>query len=305
MMMFAPEHRASIHVNSRFGGKRQRLSNFAHRVSREATLEAMPPARKRAAASPGGGSSSNAPVWDTELVLKPVKQLRRLMDATSRAQTLEEAGVVGVSKEVKNMPADDVTTEIETICLRAVASIMQGDSFSYLMPSRVASNQMYVKELDRVVLKDKTLERVFANSSSARKTAITTRVMQLVLELCASGIHVTKRDLFYTDVKLFKQQTESDVRTTPPLTETRPSLTPTFICYTLGAAPSLTASTPIPLAFTRYCFTSKLYSGSLSSFYCPPLPATPTLLQYYCTTFAQYTPPNRPPLCKPHTIHYW
>ena len=31
-----------------------------------------------------------------------------------------------------------------------------------------------------------------------------------MLELCGKGIHVTKRDLFYTDVKLFKQQTESD-----------------------------------------------------------------------------------------------
>ena len=54
------------------------------------------------------------------------------------------------------------------------------------------------------------LQRIFANASSARKTAITTRVLQLVMELCAKGIHVTKRDLFYTDVKLFKQQTESD-----------------------------------------------------------------------------------------------
>jgi len=34
-----------------------------------------------------------------------------------------------------------------------------------------------------------------------------------------------------------------------------------------------------------------------------PLPATPILLQYYCTTFAQYTPRNRPPLCMPYTIH--
>ena len=69
------------------------------------------------------------------------------------------------------------------------------------------------------------MERVFASSSSARKTAITTcaaaaysaplrfsllvsrrRVLQLVLELCSKRIHVTKRDLFYTDVKLFKQQ---------------------------------------------------------------------------------------------------
>ena len=171
---------------------------------------AMPPARKRAgkeAASRGDG-----PLWEPEEVLQPVKQLRRQMDqvGASRKRTLEEVGVVGVSKEVKNMSSEDVTAEIELICLRAVSSIMRGDGFSFLMPSRVASNQMYVKELDRVVLKDKTLERIFANSSSARKTAITTRVMQLVLELCARGIHVTKRDLFYTDVKLFKQQTESD-----------------------------------------------------------------------------------------------
>ena len=61
---------------------------------------------------------------------------------------------------------------------------------------------MYISELDRLVLKDKMLTRVFANASSARKTAITTRIFQLVLELCGKGIHVTKRDLFYTDVKV-------------------------------------------------------------------------------------------------------
>jgi len=59
------------------------------------------------------------------------------------------------------------------------------------------------------------------------------------------------------------------------------------------------------LAFTRYCFTSKLHCGSLSSFYCPTPPATPTLLQYYRTTSAQCTPPHRLPLCMPYTIHYW
>ena len=33
---------------------------------------------------------------------------------------------------------------------------------------------------------------------------ITTRVLGLVHELCLKRIHVTKRDLFYTDVKLFE-----------------------------------------------------------------------------------------------------
>jgi DNA topoisomerase VI subunit A len=45
-----------------------------------------------------------------------------------------------------------------------------------------------------------TLPRVSCN----RKTAITTRILSLVHELCLKQIHVTKRDLFYTDVKLFE-----------------------------------------------------------------------------------------------------
>jgi DNA topoisomerase VI subunit A len=31
-----------------------------------------------------------------------------------------------------------------------------------------------------------------------------TRILQLVHEICTKGIHVTKRDLFYTDVKLLE-----------------------------------------------------------------------------------------------------
>jgi len=37
----------------------------------------------------------------------------------------------------------------------------------------------------------------------------------------------------------------------------------------------------------------------------PPPPANPTVLQYYCTTIAQHTPPNRPPFCMPYTTQYW
>jgi len=37
----------------------------------------------------------------------------------------------------------------------------------------------------------------------------------------------------------------------------------------------------------------------------PPPPAKRTLLQYYCTPIAQYTPPHRPPLLMPYSISYW
>lgn len=50
------------------------------------------------------------------------------------------------------------------------------------------------------MLKDSQSHRAFSNTSTCRKAVITTRILQLVHELCTKRIHVTKRDLFYTGV---------------------------------------------------------------------------------------------------------
>ena len=99
--------------------------------------------------------------------------------------------------------------------------------------ARAASNQIYVPELDRIVLGDKRGTRSFLNvkvglcaqdvthfsvsnsnhqlpKQESRKAAITTRVLQLIHAVLLKRIHITKRDLFYTDVKLFVDQSESD-----------------------------------------------------------------------------------------------
>tara|TARA_B110001452_G_C15223290_1_gene424037 strand:- start:994 stop:2220 length:1227 start_codon:yes stop_codon:yes gene_type:complete len=152
-----------------------------------------------------------APPANVATIMAPVKRLRSDMGSSaSTKKTLEEVGITGVTKEVKRLDRAAVRANIEQICLQAVATIMRGEGFTYTMPARTATNQLYVPELDRLVLKDKVLTRIFGSASSVRKTAITTRILQLVHELCGKGIHVTKRDLFYTDVKLFKQQSESD-----------------------------------------------------------------------------------------------
>ena len=54
------------------------------------------------------------------------------------------------------------------------------------------------------MLKESASARPFASTATCRKAVITTRILQLVHELCVKRIHVTKRDLFYTDVKLFE-----------------------------------------------------------------------------------------------------
>ena len=72
------------------------------------------------------------------------------------------------------------------------------------MPSRANANQVYVPELDRIVLRDNLANREFNDQAQVHKTTLMTRILQLVHEICVKGIHVTKRDLFYTDVKLFE-----------------------------------------------------------------------------------------------------
>jgi meiotic recombination protein SPO11 len=144
--------------------------------------------------------------------LGPVKQL---LAATAKLRKeavrgLDQLGISGALVEVLEMDASSVRRGVERALAAVARSIIKGDGFRYVVPTRSAGNQMYLEELDRIVLKDKVSQRIFANTATVRKTAITTRILGIVWELCRKGIHITKRDMFYTDVKLFKSQLESD-----------------------------------------------------------------------------------------------
>jgi len=116
-------------------------------------------------------------------------------------------GVVAVD----DLAQGEVSSRIEDLVINIVTQILTGSTgFELAVPNRAASNQRYLPSLDRIVLGDKVSKRLFLNTAHVRKAAITTRVVELVHEVLSKGIHITKRDLFYTDVKLFKEQGESD-----------------------------------------------------------------------------------------------
>ena len=143
-------------------------------------------------------------------IMKKVEQLERAVKAQKQeTRTLKDLNLPHV-KEVVDKDARAVLDEIEASIVNVALSILRGEGFTYSLPNRSKTNQLYVPELDRIVLKDSLSHRQFANTSTCRKTVITTRILQLVHELCLKRIHVTKRDLFYTDVKLFEDQSNSD-----------------------------------------------------------------------------------------------
>jgi hypothetical protein len=126
------------------------------------------------------------------------------LSCTRPPRTLAELNLPHACREVVDKDADAVLDEIEAAVYLVAKSILQGEGFGYDVPSRSKGNQIYVPELDRIVLKDVASFRAFAGTQTVKKTAIMTRILQLVHELCTKRIHVTKRDLFYTDVKLFE-----------------------------------------------------------------------------------------------------
>jgi meiotic recombination protein SPO11 len=111
---------------------------------------------------------------------------------------------------VADQDTASVTSRINRLVLAAARSILSGRGFSFAVPSRAASNQIYLPDLDRIVLLRRESARPFANVATARKATVTARVLSLVHAVLRRGIHVTKRDLFYTDVKLFGDQSQSD-----------------------------------------------------------------------------------------------
>mmetsp|Transcript_17522 Transcript_17522/g.37902 ORF Transcript_17522/g.37902 Transcript_17522/m.37902 type:complete len:393 (-) Transcript_17522:1490-2668(-) len=112
--------------------------------------------------------------------------------------------------EVVEMNTTQVMEGIENVAVKIAKQVLAKQGFQLEIPSRSASNQVYVPELDRIVLGGKTGTRSFLNVKESRKSAITTRVLQLLHAVLLKRIHITKRDLFYTDVKLFVDQSESD-----------------------------------------------------------------------------------------------
>ncbi|KAI5325475.1 PREDICTED: meiotic recombination [Prunus dulcis] len=123
--------------------------------------------------------------------------------------TLADLAVGSTCREGSDLDLPSVWSEIDLQMLKVIKSILDGN-FAFEVPSRAAANQLYVPELNLIVLKDKTSLRPYANFSAVRKATITARLLQLIHQLCLKNIHVTKRDLFYTDVKLFQDQRQSD-----------------------------------------------------------------------------------------------
>jgi meiotic recombination protein SPO11 len=125
------------------------------------------------------GSSSSSYAQDLRKKLKPdddiLAALRHLSATTSAAASskkplsISDLNLTSSCREVTDLNSSSVLLSIECLILSVARSILSGQGFSFDVPSRASSNQLYVPELDRIVLLDKSSSRPFANLSTVRK----------------------------------------------------------------------------------------------------------------------------------------
>jgi len=181
-------------MSSASASKRKRASSSKAKATAKATAKAK----------------AKKPTKKQTQDLAAVRTLKEeLNDNRKKSKTLNELGIRDCIV-VEELTPEQTMRNIERIICTAALQILDKRGLSYNVPSRTATNQMYVPELDRIVLKAVNTKLNFTSQSSTKKATIFTRVLELCHKVLRTRIHVTKRDLFYTDVNLFEDQKNSD-----------------------------------------------------------------------------------------------
>ena len=81
---------------------------------------------------------------------------------------------------------------------------------SIQLPSRSSANIIWDEENDLLLLGKQIQEKQFHTLTSVTDITRLMRVLEIVNELLMKDLHATKREIFYSDVKLFGEQKSSD-----------------------------------------------------------------------------------------------
>lgn len=133
-------------------------------------------------ASTGGNRKREAvaKAHDADVVLRKCRELKVALraknDLTSEAlpkPVLPDSSDSANNQivEVAELSATEVVEGIEGVALEIASQILAKKGFSLDVPSRAASNQIYVKEWDRIVLGGKRSVRSFMNVRVRTKAA--------------------------------------------------------------------------------------------------------------------------------------
>jgi len=146
------------------------------------------------------------PVWELDKLLRRVRELREQL-----ARRRERLGKLPPNvMVVEELPAEEVHRRIHEVARQLYKQIEETGRPVFEIPARTSDNIIYDEDHDMLLLGQKRIRRVFHSLASVADATRTIRILEIIHELIEEGIHATKREIFYNDVKLFKEQRFSD-----------------------------------------------------------------------------------------------
>jgi len=154
----------------------------------------------------GAIAMSTTKLRNINKVLAKVRKLRtKMLQQKKKPYSLPNDVI-----EVKSLPVDEVHKRIHEKMEEFLSKILEGQEPYFLVPDRSSDNVIYDPVSDMVYLRKRYRKRSFLSVKSAREATITARILSIIHELLEADIHATKREVFYNDVVLFRDQRESD-----------------------------------------------------------------------------------------------
>jgi len=112
--------------------------------------------------------------------------------------------------KIDDLNRNETLERLYTIVDNTITKIYNTGRPSIQLPARTSSNIIWDEENDLLLLGEQIVEKQFHSLTSVADLTRLMRVLEIVNELLFKDIHATKREIFYTDVKLFTEQKNSD-----------------------------------------------------------------------------------------------
>ncbi|MFX0042717.1 MAG: hypothetical protein ACFE8L_07380 [Candidatus Hodarchaeota archaeon] len=112
--------------------------------------------------------------------------------------------------KIDDLNRNETLERLYTLVDNTITKIYDTGRPSIQLPARTSSNIIWDEENDLLLLGEQIVEKQFHSLTSVADLTRLMRVLEIVNELLVKDIHATKREIFYTDVKLFTEQKNSD-----------------------------------------------------------------------------------------------
>ncbi|MHA1136476.1 MAG: helix-hairpin-helix domain-containing protein [Candidatus Thorarchaeota archaeon] len=112
--------------------------------------------------------------------------------------------------EVVSLSPEDTLERLVENALEILNETMTTGRPAFEIPSRSGDNIVWDEIRDLLLLGMRTISRPYHSLASVVDATRTARVMEIIFNLLQANLHATKREVFYSDVNLFRDQKYSD-----------------------------------------------------------------------------------------------